>query len=59
MDPISCELAEKREDDMSSLAVGFFGQMLKRAASTQGEITLGFEVPGDKHPKRSGPDEEA
>ena len=57
--PISYELAEKMEDDMSSLAAGFFGRMLKRAASGQGEITLGFEVPGDKHPKLSGPDEEA
>ena len=51
--------AEEREDDMSSLATGFVGQMRKRVASAQGETTLGSKVSDGKRPKRSGPDEEA
>ena len=43
---------------MSSLVAGFFVQMRKRAASTQGETTPGFEVPGIKQPKRLGLNEE-
>ena len=44
---------------MSSLAIGFAARMCKLAASAQGETTLGSEVFGGKHLKRSGPDEEA
>ena len=54
MDQISSELTEEREDDMSSLADGFFARMRKRAASVQGETTPGSEVPGGKRSKRSG-----
>ena len=59
VDPITSEPAEEREDNMSSLATGFSTTMSKPAASAQGETTPSFEVPGDKHPKRSGPDEMA
>ena len=41
MDPISSDLAEKREDDMSSLVVRFAMRMRKRAASAEGETILG------------------
>ena len=43
---------------MSSLAIGFFAWMLKRATSAQGETTLGSEVPGGKCPKQLGLNEE-
>ena len=44
---------------MSSLAADFTAWMGKRAASAQGETTLGCEVPGDKRPKWFGPNDEA
>ena len=53
VDPISNKTDEDREDDMFSLTTGFAARMRKRVARTQGEITLGSEVPGDKHLKRS------
>ena len=56
MDSISSEPTEEREDDMSSLAVGFAAQMRKRAASAQRETTSGFEGLDGKQPKRSGLD---
>ena len=43
--------AVEGEQDMSSLAVGFAAQMRKRAASAQGETTLGSEVPSGKRLK--------
>ena len=54
VDPISSESAEEREEDMSSLAVGFTTQILKRAASAQSETTSGSEGPDGKRPKRPG-----
>ena len=51
--------AEEMEEDMSSLAVGFATRMRKRAASSHGGTTLGFEVSSEKRPKRSGLDEKA
>ena len=39
VDPNSSDPVEEREDDMSSLPVGFATQMIKRAASAQGETT--------------------
>ena len=42
---------------MSSLAARFSARMHKRPA--QREITFGFEVSGEKHPKRSDPNKEA
>ena len=59
MDSISIELAEEREGDMSSLVVGFFVGMRKRAASAQGKTTPGLKVSSDKPSKWSGLDEEA
>ena len=59
VNPISSESAEERESNMSSLIVGFSTRMSKRATSSQGETTLGSEASGEKHPKWSGPDEEA
>ena len=59
VDPISCELAEKREDDMFSLVVGFATRMRKRATSDQRETTSVSEGLGGNCPKRSGPNEEA
>ena len=44
---------------MSSLAADFTAWMGKRAASAQGETTLGCEVPGNKRPKWFGPNDEA
>ena len=58
VDP-NADPAEERENDMSSLAGGFFALMRKRAASAQGEITPSSEVSGEKHPKRSDLDKEA
>ena len=58
MDPIASEPAEEREDDMSSLTVGFFAQMCKWVASIKGENTLNSEVPSGKRPKRSGLNDE-
>ena len=55
---IASEPAEESEHDMSSLAIKFFTRMFKQAASAQGETTPGSEVPGSKHPKRSGLNEE-
>ena len=51
--------AEEREDDMSSLVVGFAARMRKWAASIQGETTPGSEVFDEKCLKRSDLDEEA
>ena len=59
VDPNASDPVEEREDDMSSLVTGFSARMRKRAASAQGETTLGFEVSGGKRPKRPGPNEEA
>ena len=59
VDPNTSDLAEEREDNMSSLGVGFSAQIRKRAASAQEETTPSFEVYGGKHPKRSGPNKEA
>ena len=59
MDPNTSDSAEEREDDMSSLPAGFFAQMRKQAASTQGETTPGFEESGRKRLKWSSLDEEA
>ena len=59
VDPIASEPVEEREDNMSSLATGFSATMSKRAASAQGETTPNFEVPDDKRPKRSSPDDMA
>ena len=59
VDPNSSDPAKEREDDMSSLVVGFVVRMPKRAASTQGETILDFEVSGKKCSKWSGPDEGA
>ena len=59
VDPISSKLAEDKEGDMSSLTVGIFTLMCKRAASVQGETNPSLEVSGDKPPKWSGLDEEA
>ena len=58
MDPIAGEPTEERENDMSSLAVGFSLRMRKRAASAQGETTPSFEVLGSKHLKRSSLNDE-
>ena len=38
-DPTASNLDEEREDDMSSLAVGFVVRMCKQAASSDGETT--------------------
>ena len=58
MDPNASDPVEEREEDMSSLVVGFVIRMRKRATSAQGETTPGFEVSGEKRPKWSGLDEE-
>ena len=44
MDPISNEPAEEREDDMSSLAIGFTTWIGKWAVCAQGENTPGSKV---------------
>ena len=54
VDLIANELADGREDDMSSLATRFATRMHKKAASSQEETTPGFEVPNHKHLKQSG-----
>ena len=59
MDPNISDPAKEREDNMSSLAVGFAMRMHKREASAQGETILGSEVYGGKRPEQSSPDEEA
>ena len=59
LDPPTSDLAEERQEDMSSLAIGFIARMRKRATSAQGETTLGSEVYGGKRPRRSGPKEKA
>ena len=59
LDPTASGPTEEREEDMSSLAVGFAARMRKRATSAQGETTLGFEVSSEKRPKWYGLDEEA
>ena len=59
LDLIASDLAEEREEDMSSLATVFAAQMSKRAASAQGETIPGFEVSRGKRSRRPGPDEEA
>ena len=59
VDPISSELVEEREGDMSSLAYGFSAHMCKRVASPQRETTPCSEASEGKSPKRSGLDEEA
>ena len=53
------ESIEEEEAEMSGLAFGFATRMRKRAASGQGETTLGVEASSGKHPKLTGPDEEA
>ena len=53
------EPAEEGKDAMSNLVAEFAVRMRKRAASSQGETTPGFEVPSDKSPKWSGSDGEA
>ena len=58
VNPISSQLAEEREEDMSSLTDKFIARVLKRAVSDQREITSIFEGPYDKRPKRSSLDEE-
>ena len=58
VDPNASDSTKDRVDDMSSLVVGFVAWMHEWASSAQGETTLGSEVSGGKHPKRSGPDEE-
>ena len=50
---------EKEEAEMSGLVSSFAARMSKQAASAQGETAPSFEAPGRKHPKLSGPDEEA
>ena len=55
-DPTTSKPVEEREDDMSSLAIGFATRMLKRVVSYQGETTPSSEVLGVKCPKLSGPD---
>ena len=59
VDSIASDSAEEREDDMSSLTVGFVEQMHKQAASAQGETTPGSKVFGEKRSRWSGLDEEA
>ena len=59
MDPNTSDLVEEREDDMPSLAAGFATRMRKLDVSAQRETTPSFEVFSGKHPKQSGPDEEA
>ena len=59
MDPITSELVEEREDDISSLAAKFSTRMRKQAMSAQGESTPNSKVLGGKCPKWSGPNEEA
>ena len=59
VDQITSELVEEREDDMSSLAVGFVTRMCKQAMSAKVETTPDSEVLGGKYPKRSSPNEEA
>ena len=48
VDLISSEPVEEREDDLSSLAVGFTVRMCKRATSSQRETTSNFEGPDGK-----------
>ena len=52
LDPHASDLAEEREEDISSLAVGFTARMPKRAVRSQGETTLGSEASGRKRPKQ-------
>ena len=59
MDPIVSDLAEEREDNMSSLVARFSTSMRKWSASAQRETTPNSEVSEGKRPKRFGPDEEA
>ena len=59
VDSIASDPAKEREDDMSSLAVGFAAEKCKRAASAQGETIPGSKVYGRKCSRRSGPHEEA
>ena len=59
VDPKASDLDEEREDNMSSLVVGFPVRMLKRAMSAQGETTLGSKVFGRKRPKQFSPDKKA
>ena len=53
------KLAEEEEVEMSGLVSGFVARMRKRAASAQGETSLGSEVLGGKRPKLSSPNKEA
>ena len=48
VDPISSELTEEREDDLSSLATRFAKRMHKRAGSDQKETISYFEGPNGK-----------
>ena len=59
VDPNASDLAKERENNMSSLVVGFPVRMLKRAMSAQGETTPVSKVSGGKRPKKFGPDEKA
>ena len=42
LDLTTSDLAEEREEDMSSLPLGFAAWMRKRVTSTQGETTAGY-----------------
>ena len=59
LDPLDSDPTKEREEDMSSLATGFAARMRKQAVSAQREITRDSIIYGERHPKRSGPDEEA
>ena len=59
VDPNASDPIEEREDDMSSLAVGFSSRMRKQAANAQGKNTPDSEVFGGKRPNLFGLDEEA
>ena len=58
-DPPASDPIEERKEEMSSLVAGFAAWMCKRAASAQGETTLGFEVSGEKCLRQFGPGENA
>ena len=59
MNPGVSDSVEEEEAEISSLVYGFGATKRNRAASAQGEIATGSEVLGRKHPKLSGPSEEA
>ena len=53
LDPLAGDPVKEREEDTSSLAVGFAARTCKRATNAQGETIPGSEVFGEKHLKRS------